>query len=149
MLIGPIDHYSIRTNNLVAAQRFYTEVLGFTVGYRPPFAFPGVWLYNGDHYPDSNGVVHLVGVDPNDNSGLLAYLGDRDAPADGGLSRGGGVIDHIAFRANDIWGLRRRLALHRLLCTERTVPELGLHQVFVADPDGVIVELNFSLTESP
>lgn len=47
MPIGRLDHYSIRTLDIEAARRFYTGVMGFEVGFRPPFNFPGLWLYNG------------------------------------------------------------------------------------------------------
>jgi len=32
---------------------------------------------------------------------------------------------------------------------ERTVPTLGLHQVFIKDPNGVTIELNFPASEAP
>ena len=31
---------------------------------------------------------------------------------------------------------------------ERTVPTLGLHQVFIKDPNGVTIELNFPASEA-
>ena len=49
MPLSKISHYSIRTLDLEATRKFYTEALGFTVGPRPPFNFPGLWLYNGSH----------------------------------------------------------------------------------------------------
>ena len=44
MSIGKLDHYSIRTLDIEASRRFYTEVMGFQVGFRPLFKFPGLWL---------------------------------------------------------------------------------------------------------
>ena len=70
MPIGRLDHYSIRTLDVEASRRFYTEVMGFQVGFRPPFNFPGLWLYNGAPYPESYGVVHIIGVGGNDPQGL-------------------------------------------------------------------------------
>ena len=32
---------------------------------------------------------------------------------------------------------------------ERSVPTLGLHQMFLKDPNGVIIELNFPAAEAP
>ena len=43
-----LNHYSIRSSNLPACERFYVDVLGLRVGPRPAFAFPGLWLYAGD-----------------------------------------------------------------------------------------------------
>ena len=48
MEIKRIDHYSIRTLDVEASRRFYTEIIGLKVGPRPPFDFPGVWLYKGE-----------------------------------------------------------------------------------------------------
>lgn len=44
-----LNHFSIRTFDLEASRAFYTDVMGFSVGPRPAFPFPGLWLYNGDH----------------------------------------------------------------------------------------------------
>ena len=78
MPIGQLDHYSIRTLDIEASRRFYTEVMGFEVGFRPVFDFPGVWLYSGAPNSGSYGVVHIIGIDPSNPEGLKAYLGDRD-----------------------------------------------------------------------
>ena len=71
---------------------------GSRVGFRPPFKFPGLWLYNGGSYPDTFGVVHIIGIDPNDPSGLKEYLGDRDLTS----LNGTGTVDHMAFRATGL-----------------------------------------------
>ena len=73
MPIGKLDHYSIRTLDIEASRRFYTEVMGFEVGFRPAFDFPGLWLYNGATVPGSYGVVHIIGIDPANPEGLKAY----------------------------------------------------------------------------
>jgi catechol 2,3-dioxygenase-like lactoylglutathione lyase family enzyme len=74
MPIGRLDHYSIRTLDIEASRRFYTEVMGFEEGFRPAFDFPGIWLYNGSH-AGSYGVVHIIGIDLSNPEGLKAYLG--------------------------------------------------------------------------
>ena len=76
MPIGKLDHYSIRTLDIEASRRFYTEIMGFQVGYRPEFNFPGLWLYNDRPYPESYGVVHIIGVDLK-NPGPQEYLRSR------------------------------------------------------------------------
>jgi catechol 2,3-dioxygenase-like lactoylglutathione lyase family enzyme len=144
MPVGRLDHYSIRTLDIEASRRFYTEVMGFTVGFRPPFRFPGLWLYNGAQYPETTGVVHIIGIDPDDPQGLQDYLGDRD-PAS---LQGTGTVDHMAFTATGLADMRERLARHGLAFRERTVPSLGIHQVFFEDPSGVTLELNYPAAEA-
>ncbi|MBI4193653.1 MAG: VOC family protein [Betaproteobacteria bacterium] len=144
MPIGKLDHYSIRTPDTEASRRFYTDVMGFQVGFRPPFDFPGLWLYNGAPYPESCGVVHIIGIDLEDPQGLKAYLGDRDPDS---LS-GTGTVDHVAFNATGLADMRARLQRHEVAFRERTVPALGLHQVFFEDPSGVTIELNFPAAEA-
>ena len=144
MPIGKLDHYSIRTLDLPASEHFYTRIMGFTVGFRPPFKFPGLWLYNGGSYPETFGVVHIIGVDPNDAEGLKEYLGDRDLSA---LS-GTGTVDHMAFRATGLEQMRVRLRENDVAYRERTVPSLGLHQVFFEDPSSVTIELNYPAAEA-
>lgn len=144
MPIGKLDHYSIRTLDIEASRRFYTEVMGFEVGFRPQFNFPGLWLYNGARHPESNGVVHIVGVDMSNPEGLKEYLGDRDLST---LS-GTGTVDHMAFAATGLAEMRRRLQRLNIAHRERTVPSLGLHQVFFEDPSQVTIELNYPAAEA-
>ena len=144
MPIGKLDHYSIRTLDIEASRRFYTEVMGFEVGFRPAFDFPGLWLYNGAPGPGSYGVVHIIGVDLANPEGLKAYLGDRDL----GTLNGTGTVDHMAFTATGLADMRVRLGRHKVAYRERTVANLGLHQVFFEDPSQVTIELNFPAEEA-
>src|SRR5215472_3163067 len=79
MSLTRLDHFTINCADLDRSRRFYSEVLGMADGDRPPFGFPGAWLYVGDRP-----VVHLVG-------------GQNEE----GISTTGSV-DHVAFAANDL-----------------------------------------------
>lgn len=135
MSLRTLDHCSIRTVKLNETRDFFVDVLGLDDGDRPEFPFPGAWLYAGDH-----AVVHLVGVDPNDPSGLVEYLGGDVDPA---ALDGSGAFDHIAFRASDPAALVERLKGQGLEYRERQVPSMDLFQIFVDDPNGITVELNY------
>ena len=54
-----------------------------------------------------------------------------------------GRFDHIAFAATDIDGVRKRLESKKVKFREQIVPRTGAAQIFLYDPDGVGVELNF------
>jgi catechol 2,3-dioxygenase-like lactoylglutathione lyase family enzyme len=138
-----LNHFSIRTLDLPACERFYAGLLGLQVGPRPPFPFPGLWLYAGDTAQWANAVVHIIGIDRTDPEGLKQYLGDR---AESSL-HGTGAVDHVAFFSTGLVDTLERLRAHGVACRERTVPLLGLHQVFLDDPNGVVVELNFPAAE--
>jgi catechol 2,3-dioxygenase-like lactoylglutathione lyase family enzyme len=144
MPIGKLDHYSIRTLDIEASRRFYTEVMGFEIGYRPDFDFPGVWLYSGVPGSGSYGVVHIIGIDPSNPEGLKAYLGDRDLST----LNGTGTVDHMAFTATNVEDMRARLDRSKVPYRERTVPSLGIHQMFFEDPSQVTIELNFPAEEA-
>lgn len=139
-----LNHVSIRTADLEACRRFYVEVLGLRVGPRPDFPFPGLWLYGGDDPATGQPVVHVIGVDRNDSSGRDGYLGERPAQP----LRGSGALDHVAFAATGLSEMRIRLARLGLAIHERTVPGLGLRQLFLTDPDGIVVELNYPGSEA-
>ena len=49
MSVGELDHYNVSTRKLHETIQFYEDVLGFKNGPRPPFNFPGAWLYYGGH----------------------------------------------------------------------------------------------------
>ncbi len=137
-MIGRLAHYAVRANDLEVSTAFYTQALGLSVGPRPSFGFPGVWLYLAhDHARAEQGCVHLIGAGEGDARD--DYLGRRSR-AD---SAGTGALDHIAFIADDWPGRRERLEGMQVRFTERLVPGLGVRQVFLVDPDGVTIELNF------
>ena len=142
MPVAKLAHFSVRTATLQASCDFYCRVLGFRQGFRPDFPFPGAWLYLHGDEPDA-AVIHLIGIDSAEPAGLANYLGDRPQA---GL-RGGGAVDHLAFAATDLRGMRERLGAMGVPFRERTVPGLGLHQLFVEDPSGVTIELNFAAAE--
>lgn len=124
-MIRRLDHVNIRTANLESLERFYTEVLGLTVGERPPLGFPGTWLYAG-----TDPVIHLVGV--------------PEQPEPQGTLR----LEHFAFTAS---GLHEHLArLERLGVTFRRTrqPGTGNIVVNVHDPDGNRLHLDFSAAEA-
>ncbi|MBU3630836.1 glyoxalase [Polynucleobacter sp. AP-Melu-500A-A1] len=138
-----LNHFSIRSLEIEKTTEFFSKLLGLTVGPRPEFPFPGVWLYNGDENSWANAVLHLIAIDKNDPNGLKKYLGERD-PAS---LFGSGAVDHIAFFAK---GLEEKIVLLKSLnipYRERTVPVLKLHQIFLDDPNGVVIELNYPAEE--
>ena len=46
MSVGTLDHYNVSTRKFQETIQFYQDVLGFVNGPRPPFNFPGAWLYS-------------------------------------------------------------------------------------------------------
>lgn len=143
MNIQKLAHYSIRTTNLAASLKFYTGVIGLRDGYRPPFKFPGHWLYLDEKEGDQ-GAVHLIGVDPIDPQGLIDAMGDKDLAS----LYGSGAVDHVAFFAVNLVEMRKSLTRMGVRYRELTVPMLNVHQMFLEDPSGVVVELNFPVHEA-
>ncbi|CAM3698299.1 VOC family protein [Polynucleobacter antarcticus] len=138
-----LNHFSIRSLEIEKTTQFYSELLGLTIGPRPEFPFPGVWLYNGDENDWANAVLHLIAIDKNDPNGLKQYLGERD-PAS---LYGSGAVDHIAFFAT---GLEEKIAVLNKMGApfrERSVPVIKLHQIFLNDPNGIVIELNYPAEE--
>lgn len=130
MTILALDHVTVRTSKLEESRDFYVDVVGLSVGSRPSFKFPGYWLYVNEHP-----VLHLF--DEDDEGNLAKYMGSRE-------TSGVGAVDHVALRCNGIDEFRARFAAQSVEVLERTVPELGQHQIFLKDPNGVTVELIFA-----
>lgn len=128
MPLKRIEHYNIHTVRLAETVAFYDRVLGMKAGDRPPFPFPGAWIYL-----EGVPVLHLVDISD----------GQR---ADRAGETGTGVLDHIAFEAVDLSAMRATLAREGVAFTERLVPRTGITQLFVQDPNGLTLELNFAET---
>jgi hypothetical protein len=91
----------------------------------------------------TSAVVHIIGVDPDDSKRDEGYWGIGSSKPRSGT----GSFDHIALLATDWPQMRARCQAHRVDYVERRVPELGLHQVFLHDPSGVTLELNYPAVE--
>jgi catechol 2,3-dioxygenase-like lactoylglutathione lyase family enzyme len=134
MSTASLNHVGLRTAKLEETRQFFEDVVGLKAGARPPFPFPGYWLYQ-----DGSAVIHLLGLD--DSGGLEAYLGPRSQ------SSAGGSVDHVAFACTGYHEVRQRIERLGLEFQERVVPLTGQRQFFVNDPNGVTVELNFAAAE--
>ena len=126
MPVEMLEHYTIRCADLEATRDFYRDVLGLAVGARPNFPFKGYWLYLG-----GVAIVHLVDA---------AQSELRDGPHGKGDTA---ALDHIAFRGIDLEATRATLKRHACDFRENEVPGARIHQIFVPDPDGILIELNF------
>lgn len=132
MPVTALDHYFVRANDLEASRRFYCDVLGFEDMPRPDFPFPGHWLGVGGKIQVHMGPHGIPNAD-------RYYLGSTTRSATDNT----GVVDHIAFLATEPERFAARFAAAGLESRKRYLPGFNLFQLFVKDPDGLTVELNF------
>src|SRR2546427_11174081 len=86
-----------------------------------------------------NGKIQVhMGQDGIDNAELY-YLGTPK----GAVTDHAGVVDHIAFLATEPGGFIRRLKARGIEYQPRSLPEFDLYQIFLKDPNGLTLELNF------
>ena len=128
MLLGQLFHIAIKTGDLNASVRFYTEVLGMLQAERPPIPFPGAWLKPAQAGADA--MVHL-------------YAGDAALEPDGSLARGSAAVDHVSVVCQGYSAFRDRFRRFGLPWRENLVPGTPFWQLFVHDPNGVQLELTF------
>jgi hypothetical protein len=72
------------------------------------------------------------------------YAGDAAHEEDGSYASATGVIDHISITTAGFKSYSDRSRVYRLLWRANVVPGIGLWQLFVYDPSGVMLELTFS-----
>ena len=122
-MILSINHIQlVAEKDLVLKLRdFYCDVVGLTDGFRPPFERFGFWLYISD-----KDVVHLI------------------TPKEGdGRSPQKSSFDHVAFKTGDYEVVLKRLKSLNISFEEKPIPGMPAHQIFLRDPAGNRVELNF------
>lgn len=127
MSLLAFDHVNIRTVDLDKMVTWYAEVLGLRSGPRPDFPVPGAWLYLNETC-----VLHLIEADP-----------PPAAYAEGESLR----MEHIAFRAEGmdefILQLDARGVEYKLFPFEA----LDIVLVFIRDPDGNRIHVDFPAAE--
>jgi catechol 2,3-dioxygenase-like lactoylglutathione lyase family enzyme len=131
MPLTQLEHYLVLTDDLDGTRDFYRDALGLREGARPPLGFPGYWLYVGD-VP----CIHIAEWNTyRAHSTAVGISVSTPAP-------GTGALDHIAFNAVDLAGVKARLSAHEIKYSVNEVPNAGLTQLFLRDPNGVKVEIN-------
>lgn len=118
-LVNGLDHFNIQTSRPDETIDFYVEVLGLEnrPEGRPDFGFPGAWLWAG-----AKPLVHLV------------FQDEDPGPVEGPLN-------HVAFSTGDFETIQAKLDERGLKYRLGGRGDLGLQQLFVKDPNGVLVEL--------
>jgi catechol 2,3-dioxygenase-like lactoylglutathione lyase family enzyme len=122
-MILSINHIQlVAEKDLVIQLRdFYCDVVGLTEGFRPAFERFGFCLYIED-----KDVLHLI------------------TPKEGdGRSLQKSSFDHIAFRTTNYQGVLQKLKALNIPFEEKPIPGMTAHQIFLRDPAGNRVELNF------
>ncbi|HZT54787.1 MAG TPA: VOC family protein [Burkholderiaceae bacterium] len=124
MIFG-MNHFTVIAEDEHKTLAFYVDLLGLTVGPRPDLGFRGAWLYAGG----AQSVLHVVF--------------DRPVPA-----QRAGVIDHMAFSARDLRGVKARFDASGTSYDLRRQAGAGTWQLFCHDPSGARVELDFDASET-
>ncbi len=78
-------------------------------------------------YSEGKAVVHLVDISP---------TSEPQKPDSG-------VVHHVAFVSRGFDGMKQRLTSKGMKFDSRQVPGGDLWQIFVHDPNGVMIELNY------
>lgn len=119
MAVTAMNHFTVLTEDLARTLEFYVGLLGLSEGFRPPLPFPGAWLYAGEQ-----AVLHVIA--------------GRPLPTERR-----GVLDHIAFSATELREMMARLDAASIRYDLSRQVASRVWQLFIFDPNGARVELNF------
>lgn len=128
MTVNGLDHINIQTQALDATAQFFADVLGLRPGVPPGRLDPMKirWLFDAS----DRALIHLS--TPGTTGGAAMAAGS-----------GTGALDHIAFDCSGHAAMIERLDRLGVAYRNLDVPGIGLQQVFVSEPNGVRLELNF------
>ena len=121
MEVDTIDHVNVETGNVDRSAKFYREVIGLKEGPRPDFDRPGFWMYAGD-----KPVVHIIKTAQNNKM----LTGSKDAS-----------ISHFALQIKNLKNARDHLDSLGIKYRTLQVPGTEIGQLFLEDPEGVLIEL--------
>jgi catechol 2,3-dioxygenase-like lactoylglutathione lyase family enzyme len=127
-----MEHFLVLTNDIEGTKDFYCNVLGMRAGFRPKLEFPGYWVYLGD-VPVVHIADHESYIDWTEAVGIRISTGPP----------GTGALDHIAFNATGFDTTFERLKGLGIPLTHNILEDIGLKQIFLEDPNGLGIELNF------
>ncbi len=133
MPLTKLEHYLVMTDDIDATRDFYRDVIGLEVGFRAALGFPGYWLYL-----DDTPVIHIAEWET-----YTVHSHQLGIPVTTRANGTTGVFDHIAFNGNNVQEMIERLTRLNVPYHRNDVPHVGLVQLFVFDPNGLKIELNY------
>jgi catechol 2,3-dioxygenase-like lactoylglutathione lyase family enzyme len=139
MPLSHIEHFLVASDDIDASREWYARVLGMKAGPHPDFGFPVHWMYLGD--------VDIVHIGPSAKAAgsiQKQYLGRTSQDT----GTGTGAVDHIAFRATGLRAMLEHLRDERVPFTQRRANGQALFQLFLYDPNGIKIELNYAAAEA-
>lgn len=128
--VKTLDHVNIQTLAVAETARFFADVLELT----PGPVYPGAdmaqvtWMFDAENRP----LVHITLPG-------ATFAEDADRPIQGDT----GALHHVAFECDGYDAMLARLERLGLLWRSRDIAAIGLRQLFVTEPNGVLLELNF------
>jgi catechol 2,3-dioxygenase-like lactoylglutathione lyase family enzyme len=144
MTVRKLDHVNILSLHYEETLAFYRDVFGMKVGPTPVNDVSrGAWIHDDADMP----IIHVQRVDPADPEKKFAdvrrRLGDRMGPRSADELKGSGTVEHVALQCEGYERVLASLRERGLDTRTNEVPDMRLRQIFVADPNGVVLELNF------
>ncbi len=126
MPVAGLNHFNLRAPRalLEELRRFYIEAIGLEEGPRPPFRSRGHWLY-----AQGRDILHLTESEPDEARAMHVAT----------------TFDHIALACTDADAMQARLRRHGVAYAVDDVPMAPRMQVFLRDPAGNGIELNFAM----
>ena len=144
MTVRRLDHYNILTPRLAETVAFYSDVLEMKSG-PTPNGDPkrAAWIYDDEGSP----IVHIQAVDPEAPQLKFAEvkkrLGDMIGPLDLARLQGSGSVEHVALKCEDYDRTLKRCRERRVEVRTNDIPARNFRQLFIKDPNGIVLELNF------
>ncbi|MET0545344.1 MAG: VOC family protein [Caulobacterales bacterium] len=134
MRIEALDHVNIRCPDVAATINFFSDVLGMKATLTPGMTdmSEAAWICDAE----GRAVVHV-------GKGTLLYPFEDAAVANITQPEGSGRLHHVALRCTGFAEMERRLQDKKLTFHTNEVPQIGLRQIFVYEPNGILLELNF------
>ncbi len=140
MAIRHIQHFLVAADDMAVTRDWYADVLGLKEGPHPEFGIPVHWMYDAG----GNDVIHIGPSAADANEIQKQYLGRTSQNAGAGT----GAVDHIAFRADGLRQMLTHLKSRNVAFTQRRANNQALFQLFLYDPNGIKIELNFDAHEA-
>ncbi len=130
-MINRMFHAAVRTADPARMRNFYTRLLGMVVDRRRPDSdvdVDGFWLR--PPLPGGEAIIHV-------------FAGADARTPDGRIPTGGAAVHHLSFLSTGFRDTLARIQAAGVNWRGNVLPSIGLWQIFVHDPNGILLELTF------